>query len=382
MRIGIMLRCADETGGIGIYARNITRELLEIDHKNEYVLLYRTDKHLGLFSHYANAKELLVRAPSKLLWDQVAIPYRAGREKIDLLFHPKFTVPFLTRAKTVMVVHGADWFIPGYDRVYDRLDTLYIKLVMPLYFARVNFVVSVSDYSTDGFVARFPQHKNKIKTVYFGPHEVFRRIENKAFLGSVKDKYNLPDRFILTVVRYDTPRTNKRKNLKRMFEAYRLCRERDRIPHKFVVVGKNCHLYAKDYDVAGMGIEADVMFPGLVEQNDLPAFYCLAELYLYPTIIEAFPIPITEAISCGCPIVTSHDTGLKEISADAAIHVDPNDPEAISRAVLRVIRDQDLRNRLIEKGLARAKQFSWKKCAVETLLLLEDIAVGKQPNHP
>lgn len=377
MRIGIMLRCIDETGGIGVYARNIVRELLEIDQKNEYLLLYRTHKHVGRFSQYPNARELLVRAPGKLVWDQVAVPYRARIEGVDLLFHPKFTLPFLTKAKTVMVVHGADWFIPSYDQVYDRLDTLYIKLVMPLYFAKADFVLSVSQYSTDGFAARFPRHKDKIKTVYFAPSEVFRRIENEKFLSSVKKKYGLPDRFILTVIRYDTPRSNRRKNFKRMLEAYKLCREQANITSRFVVVGKNCQRYATDYDIAGMGIAESVVFPGLVDQAELPAFYNLADLYLYPTIIEAFPIPITEAMACGCPIVTSHDTGLQEISGEAALHVDPRDPHAISQAILRIFEEDGLRQRLTKKGLERSQDFSWKTCAAATLSILERVAASK-----
>ena len=382
MRIGIMLRCIDETGGIGVYARNIARKLLEIDKKNEYVLLYRTDKYFGRFADYPNARELLVRAPTKLIWDQVAIPYRAAREEVDLLFHPKFTVPFMTAARTVMVVHGADWFIPGYDQVYHRRDALYIKLVMPRYFARADYVLSVSDYSTEGFIARFPEHRNKIKTVYFGPSEAFRRIEDRDLLDSVKVKYGLPDRFILTVVRYDTKRTNRRKNVGRMLDAYRLCRERAKDPHRFVVVGKDCHRYATDHDLAGMGIEKDVMFPGLIDQEELPAFYNLAGLFLYTTIIEAFPIPITEALACGCPIVTSRDTGSREISGDAALHVDPTDPQAISEAVARGLEEQELRQTLIERGLERARRFSWEKCAHETLACLDGVGVGTRPLGP
>ncbi|MCH7515841.1 MAG: glycosyltransferase [Bacteroidetes bacterium] len=103
------------------------------------------------------------------------------------------------------------------------------------------------------------------------------------------------------------------------------------------MVGKDCHLYGEEYSIKSMELENDVVFPGLVDQEDLPAFYNLADLYLYPTIIEAFPIPTTEAMVCGCPIVTSHDTGLQELTGDAAVHVDPKDPVQIADAIDQVL---------------------------------------------
>jgi len=377
MRIGVMLRSIDETGGIGIYARNIVKELLEIDRRNEYVLFYQTEKHVDRFADFSNVKTVVLKASNKLVWDQIAIPRAAAREKIDLIFNPKFTVPLCTRAKTVMVVHGADWFIPPYHKVYDRADVQYIKTVMPLYFRRADFVISVSDYSTGGFVRRFPQHQDKIRTVYFGPNEIFRRIESQPELESIRQKYALPERFILTVIRYDTPRMNKRKNLRKMLEAYKLCKERTGLTHKFVVVGKNCDQYAQDYDVAGMGLADDVIFPGLVMQADLPAFYTLADLYLYPTVIEAFPIPITEAMACGCAIVTSHDTGLDELAGSAALKVDPQSATEIAAAIGRVLEDDSLRINLGEQGLERSKIFSWKKCGRETLESIESVGSSR-----
>lgn len=377
MRIGVMLRCIDETGGIGIYARNIVKELLEIDPRNEYVLFYQTEEHVGRYTQFPNVTAQVLGASNNLVWDQIAIPRAAAREKIDLVFNPKFTIPFCTRAKTIMVVHGADWFIPPYHEVYDRADVLYIKSVMPLYFRRADFVISVSDYSTGGFVRRFPQHQEKIRTVYFGPNKIFRRIESQSELESIRRKYVLPERFILTVIRYDTPRMNKRKNLRKMLEAYKLCKERTGLTHKFVVVGKNCDRYAQDYDVTGLGLADDVIFPGLVKQSDLPAFYSLADLYLYPTVIEAFPIPITEAMACGCAIVTSHDTGLDELAGNAALKVDPQSSTEIATAIERVLKDDSLRRNLGEHGLERSKIFSWKKCGRETLEIIESVGCGR-----
>jgi len=372
MRIGIMMRSADEAGGIGVYARNIVEELLKLDQENEYVLFYKTKKHLGRYNEFANCRELLLPGKNKAVWDQWKIPRAARKEQVDLIFNPKFTVPLFTRCKTMMVVHGADWFIPPYDEVYTTLDNFYIKRVMPLYFRRADAISSVSDYSTDGFVRAFPWCKDKIKTIYFGPNRIFKRITDEQTLDTVRATYKLPEKFILTVIRYDHGARNTRKNFKGMAEAFSLYKKMGGT-EKFVVVGRDCDLYGKEYDLKALGIEDDIIFTGLVPQVDLPAFYSLAGLYLYTTIIEAFPIPTTEAMACGCPIVTSNGTGLEELTHGVSLAVDPLDSEAIAQAMNKVLADEALQAEMRIKGFERSKIFSWERCAQETLSIFQQL---------
>jgi glycosyltransferase involved in cell wall biosynthesis len=374
MRIAIMMRSADEAGGIGVYARNIVEELLKLDHDNEYILFYKSEKHLGRYAEFANCREVFLPGGNKAIWDQLTIPRAAKKAKADLIFNPKFTVPLVTSCKTVMVVHGADWFVPPYDEVYTTIDNFYIKRVMPLYFRKADYISSVSNYSTDGFVNAFPWCKDKIKTIYFGPNKIFKRISDTQTLETVRTKYNLPEDFILTVIRYDPGARNTRKNFKGMAEAYSLYKKMGGT-EKFVVVGRDCDRYAQEHDLKALGIEEDVIFTGLVPQADLPAFYSLAKLYLYTTIIEAFPIPTTEAMICGCPIVTSNGTGLEELTHGVSLAVDPLDSQAIADAINKVLSDENLQQEMREKGFERSKIFSWEKCAVETLEIFQKLVV-------
>jgi glycosyltransferase involved in cell wall biosynthesis len=375
MRIGIMMRAADEVGGISVFARNIVEELLKIDHTNDYILFYKSDKHFGRYKDFQNCREILLAGGSKPIWDQVKIPLAAKRERVDLIFNPKFTVPLFTSCKTVMVVHGADWFIPPYDEVYNSIDVFYIKRIMPLYLRKADFVTSVSDYSTDGFIQAFPWIRGKIRTVYFGPHKNFRVINDQTQLASIRAKYDLPERFILTVIRYDHGTKNTRKNFPRMAEAFSKYKKTGGT-ERFVVVGRDCEIYGKENNLEGLGIKDDVIFPGLVDQEDLPAFYNLASLYLYPTIIEAFPIPTTEAMVCGCPIVTSNSTGLMELTDGVSVAVDPTDTDAIAGAMQQVLSDPALQQQMRKKGLERSTIFSWENCARETLAIFQELAPG------
>ncbi len=366
-----MLRAFDEKGGVGVYTQNIVRELLTIDSSNDYVLFYRNAANIGLFAQHKNVTERVVRARNKALWDQIAIPYACWREKVDVVFHPKFTAPLLAPCKAVMVVHGADWFIPEQAQFYDRWDVRYIRTVMPLYFRKCAVVLSVSQLTTDNFNRVLNLPPDKVQTVYFGPARHFRQVTDVSVLQAVATRYDLPETFILTLTKRGG---GDRKNLGQIFNAYALYHQQVETPYKLVIGGQDCHLFRDEYGVPNDGYGQDILFPGWIDQKDLPAVYSLAGLYLYPSNLEAFPIPLTEAMACGTPIVTSDVNGLEEIAGNAALLVDPRDAESIADAMCQVLSEPELRAKLSTKGLERSRTFSWETCAKETLGILESLA--------
>ena len=372
MRIGIMLRSFDEKGGVGVYTRNIVKELLQLDKNNEYSLFYANPSNVGLFSQHANVREVWVRGRNKAIWDQVSIPRACRRERIDILFHPKFTVPLFAPCKAVMVEHGADWLVPDHAQYYPWWDVAYMRMLLPLYFRKSSVVVCVSKETTNDFNRTLKLPVGKIETIYFAPARQFRRITDHEVLRQVRARYQLPDEFILTLTKR---KGDGRKNLAQILKAYARYHERTERPHKLVIGGQDCHMFQDEYAIPRDGYGKDILFPGWIDQMDLPAVYSLADLYLYPSNLEAFPIPLTEAMACGTPILTSNVNGLKEIAGDAALLVDPNDTELIANGVARILSDSELRESLSLKGLERSSLFSWDLCAKSTLELLERAAV-------
>lgn len=372
MRIGVMLRSIDEKGGVGVYTRNIIAELLKLDRKNEYLLLYRNPANIGLFSTYSHVTERLVKGSNKALWDQLAVPYTCKRENIDLIFHPKFTVPLLAPCRTVMVVHGADWLIPEQAQYYSVWDVRYMRLMLPLYFKKASAVISVSQETTDNFNRLLNPPPGKVKTIYFAPARHFQRITDRDKLAQIRKRYKLPEKFILTLTKR---KGDTRKNFGQIIKAYSGYYGSTKEPHKLVVGGKDCHLLRDDYAIPADGYGHDIHFPGWIDQADMPAVYSLADLYLYPSNLEAFPIPLTEAMACGTPILTSNVNGLKEIAGEAALFVDPADTRAITDGIVRILSDPELRISLSRKGLERSAHFTWDACARNTLALLEKVAL-------
>ena len=365
-----MLRSIDEKGGVGVYTRNIVRELLQLDQKNEYMLFYANPSNMGLFSHHRNVKELWVKGLNKAYWDQFAIPGACRQEKIDVLFHPKFTVPLFAPCKVVMVVHGADWLIPEQAQFYTSWDVKYMRMMLPLYFRKSSAVISVSQETTDNFNRILKLPDGKVKTIYFAPARNFKRITDPVVLQTVKAKYNLPDKFILTLTKR---MGGGRKNLGQIFKAYAGYHTQTITPHKLVIGGKDGHLFREEYGIPTDGYGKDILFPDWIDQADMPAVFSLASLYLYPSNLEAFPIPLTEAMACGTPILTSNVNGLKEIAGEAALLIDPADTESITSGIAQILSDSDLRDWLSRKGLERSSHFTWDRCAQNTLALLESL---------
>ena len=360
-----MLRAFEDKQGIGIYTQNLMEKLLPLDSRHAYVLFYRNPALMGRFAHLPNVREKVVSAPGKALWDQVAIPAEARRESLDLIFHTKFTVPLFTTRKTVMTIHGASWFVRP-DLYGNKLDLAYVRAVMPLYCRKADFIISNSDLTTRDFIRILHVPPEKIRTVRLGTSEKFTPVADAGALDAARQRYGLPDKFILSVIRHDP-----RKNFENLIAAFRLLRQR--LPCKLVVTGLGVEKYREEYGLDTDGTSADVTFLGWVEQQDLPALYSLARCKFFPSVYEEFGIPVCEAMACGCPPVVSKTGALPEVAGDAGLIVDPFNPAEMADALERVWSDDALHGQLAARSLERARLFTWERCARETLEVLNGL---------
>jgi glycosyltransferase involved in cell wall biosynthesis len=130
-------------------------------------------------------------------------------------------------------------------------------------------------------------------------------------------------------------------------------------------------------EVKELGLKSYVRFTGYVPDEDLPAIYSGADLFVFPSIYEGFGLPVLEAMACGIPVVTSNTSSLPEVAGDAALLVDPYSVDEIAAAMRRVLCDPDVAAELCAKGLQRAKQFSWERTARETIAVYEKVLNGE-----
>ena len=199
--------------------------------------------------------------------------------------------------------------------------------------------------------------------------EAFGRPVPPEKLEEVKRTYRLPDHFFLYCGQIYPP-----KNFGRLIQAYAQVGPELGLP--LVVAGGHTWLCEDEIALIDqLGISQWVLWPGWIDHKILPVFYALAEALVLPSLYESFGIPILEAMSSGCPIVTTNRYGPVELAGAAAILVNPEEVESIADGMRRVVSDQNLRQQLIRAGRERAKDFSWEKCARETMGVLEEVGV-------
>jgi glycosyltransferase involved in cell wall biosynthesis len=148
---------------------------------------------------------------------------------------------------------------------------------------------------------------------------------------------------------------------------------------KLVIAGKAQWRESEVFQaVRQAGLEKRVVFPGYVEDADLPALYSAATVFVYPSLYEGFGLPPLEAMACGAPVISTNAASLPEVVADAALLIDPSDTVALAQALSDVLTRPALQADLIERGLRRAARFSWERCAAETLAAYVDVAARRR----
>lgn len=363
MKIGICARTWGEKGGIGVYTRSVVEGLLRIDTSNDYRILYANVAHLGSVPKSGRVQEAALRARGKWMWDQWAVPRYAHRENLDVVFHAKFSIPFMARCKTAMVLHGTERFV--YPEFHQTTDLWFFKTVYPQYLRRSSLIVAVSECARRDIIRYVGVDPEKVRVSYLAADPVFRVIDDERVRESVRKKYELPQRFILFA-----GHIYPGKNFGRLLQAFAMVRKEMDV--KLVVAGGMRWKYQDDLaTLEKLGLGDHVHFAKHVPHHDLAVFYNLAETTVFPSHYESFGLINVEANACGCPLVTSNTGGSPEAAGDAALYVSPLDVPGIAEAVLRVLSDKELRSDLIGKGFINARRFSWDKTARSTLDALE-----------
>jgi glycosyltransferase involved in cell wall biosynthesis len=370
MRIGMMMRGFDEVDGAAIYMRALFETLLRVDQRNSYVLFFRSPSQLGRFGDLPNVEEVLVAGGPKVVWDQILAPIAAARRNLDVLFHYKYAVPLLTPIPTVSQQRGTEyWTHPHlYPSFFDRLDRIYNMIAIPLYCRKAKRVLTISD-SLAGELHRFAGVPfDKMTTVYPAADARFRPASD-ADKTRVRVKYDLPDApFFLMVVKGYTRlnethrKLSPRKGVQTVLEAYRLAADTGGPPPPLVIVGAGVTDRLTAEYLSAYVDPALVRTPGLIDHGDMPALYSLARALLFPSQYESFGIPLVEAMSCGCPIITSTAPACPEVVADAAILVAPDDAAGLCEAMRRLA-DDTVAKDLSTRSLRRGADFSWEASA-------------------
>jgi glycosyltransferase involved in cell wall biosynthesis len=371
MRIAIDARIAHYTGaGIGQYTIHLARALARVDTANQYVLLQsRKDRRTLVEEPHVQRQTILT--PSHHRWEQELLraEFRLRpalrRLPIDLLHSTDFIPPLRVRHfRSVITVHDLaflrwpHFLTEDSARYYGQVDAAV---------ERADHIIAVSESTKSDLVKLLGAPRSKITVVYEAADPLYRPLDRAKALASIRNKFPLPEEFILFVSTIEP-----RKNIATLLRAYRRLLDAYKVSAGLVLAGATGWLADQVFEtVEQLDLQRHVTFLGRVQNGDLLYLYNLARCLAHPAYYEGFGLTPLEAMACGTPVVVSNVSSLPEVVGDAALLIDPNSDEELAVALHRLLTDEALAAGLREKGLARARTFSWERTAEQTLAVYQ-----------
>ena len=244
------------------------------------------------------------------------------------------------------------------------------RATIPRTARKANKVLTISECSKRDLVEMYGLSEQKVQVIYLGVGPEYKPLPVTYDKQHVLDKYGINGRYFIAV-----GNLQPRKNLVRLIEAYtRMRNDQPEIKTKLVIVGKKAW---KHHPILAIIKQSrwseDIILTGYVPKADLPVLYAGSDGLIYPSIYEGFGLPPLEAMACGAPVVVSDRSSLPEVVGDAGIKINPFDTDAIAAALVLLALEPELSRRLSTAGIIRASEFTWSKCARETLAVYEEV---------
>jgi glycosyltransferase involved in cell wall biosynthesis len=265
-------------------------------------------------------------------------------------------LPPLVPCRSVVTIHDCiHLMFPQY--LPNRLALTYARASIAMAARRATRVLTVSESSKRDIVRLVDVDPAKIDVIYNSYDERFGVEPGDEDIERVRERFQLHDPFVLYA-----GNVKPHKNLERLIDAFQVVRKRGLDNVKLVLIGDDISKYAAlRRAVHRHQLHQHVRFLGFVPEETLAVMYRLASVFVFPSLYEGFGLPPLEAMASGTPVVTSNLSSLPEVAGDAAMLVDPYDPEAIADGIYRVLTDDTLRHSMRAKGIERARQFSWEQ---------------------
>jgi glycosyltransferase involved in cell wall biosynthesis len=342
--------------GIGTYIRNLIRHLARIDRTSEYVLIVQPADIEIASALGDNFRAVPDWSRAYSIREQLTIPLDLRRERVDLFHAPHYVLPPLIPCKSVVTIHDCIHLrFPQY--LPNRLAYVYARSSLWVATHRASRVLTVSETSKRDILRYFRVPERKIDVIYNAIDERLGETPTEEEVARVRERYQLNDPFVLY-----TGNIKPHKNLERLIEAFNTLRRGGLDQVKLLIIGDEISKYATlRRAVHRYKLHKHVRFFGFVSDKTLASLYRLASVFVFPSLYEGFGLPPLEAMAAGTPVITSNVSSLPEVVGDAAILIDPYDPDSIADAMRRVLTDPALREELRERGLARVHEFSWDR---------------------
>lgn len=368
-----MLFCVDahtigcHLTGNEVYIRNLLKEYAELDPSSDY-LAYVAKPKADESVPVRFQKRWVSENPFRRLG--VDIPLSLRRDRPDLL-HVQYTGPLFSNVPMVVSVHDISYL--EHPEYFTAFRSRQLRLTVKRTVHKAARILTPSDFSKRSIVEAYRVPEEKVTVVHNAVSSTFRPIHRETALAWVKNNYDIPGPFVLTVGDLQ-PRKNH-LGLIRAFEE--LTANTPSLPHHLVMVGKETWFAPAVRKAAAKSSAAGrIHFTDWVADADLRYFYGACDCFVFPSFYEGFGLPILEAMACGRAVVCSNTSAMPEVANAAGLLFDPYSTIELVRAMRDVLLDANLRLRLERLGAQRAAGFSWSRAAQETLDVYHEVACG------
>ena len=367
MRIGLDARLVFyHNAGIGQYILRLSKALAALDPTNEYTL-FQSRKDSARLIDAPNFHRRTLWTPSHHRIERAAMSAELMLYPFDVFHSPDFIPPLKVRAPQVITIHDLAFLL--YPRFLTREAARYYGQIDSAWRTAAH-IIAVSNSTKRDATRLLGIPDDKISVIYEAAHSTARRIPREEARAHVRTKYGVADDFILFVSTIEP-----RKNLPTLLAAYSKLRDNYKSNAPLLIAGHKGWLTEEvDQTIEKYKLQNIVCFLGGVPTSELKYLYNAARVFALPSFYEGFGLPPLEAMASGTPVIVSNTSSLPEVVGDAGMLVDPNDVEAWTVALHRVLTDDALHAEMSEKSLKRAAHFSWERAARETLNVYGKVA--------
>lgn len=351
--------------GLGNYSRYVVDTLLKHQPTYHYFLYTPIIKLHNRTEHYVDHPAINIVQPNKIIqlpifnawWRSAGIVHEPSFKKLDIYHGLSHELPVNIPSYIRKFVTVHDLIFYRYPKFYQPIDVLIYKQKLKSACQHADKIMAVSEQTASDLVSFLKIPSKKIKVVYQGCHDQFRHISTVQERNSIKEKYGLPENYMLNVSTVE-----ERKNTLGLIKAFAQIPKSRRIP--LLIIGRHTKYFKQvNAYVQEHGLIHEVIFLDKVEFYELSAIYQMASAFIYPSVFEGFGIPLLEAAESGIPIITSTGSCFKEAAGEDAIFIDPLNHNELASAILEVLNaDQSER---VRKQQVHVKKFWPEQTAKE-----------------